>query len=298
MIRHQKRSVRGAAFTLIELLVVIAIIGILIGLLLPAVQKIREAANRLSCQNNLKQIGLAFHNHHDTLRYFPTGGWFPYTAPNYVQGRPAVGADQHAGWGFQILPFMEGDNVWKGGQATNDVDRAILAIGTPNPLFFCPSRRSTQTVTYKDNYLPSLNGGLITHALCDYAASNKDGNGIIQQFKPTRIADITDGTSQTLLVGEKRINLMFLGLRQTDDNQGYTAGYNLDTVRKTSRPPAQDYSAPTGDGLSMFGASHPGRFNALFADGSVRPISYSIDRTTFSLLGNKSDGQVINLDDF
>ena len=298
MIRHQKRSVRGAAFTLIELLVVIAIIGILIALLLPAVQKVRESANRLKCQNNLKQIGLAFHNHHDQLRYFPSGGWYPYTAPNYLQGQPAVGANQYAGWGFQILPFMEGDNTWKGGQATSDVDRALVAIGTANPLFFCPSRREPQTVIYKDNYLPPLNNGLITHALCDYAASNKDGTGVIQQFKPTRIADITDGTSQTLLVGEKRINLMFLGTRQTDDNQGYTAGYNLDTVRKTSRPPAQDYSAPMGDGLSMFGSSHPGRFNALFADGSVRPISYSIDRTTFSLLGNKSDGQVINSDDF
>jgi prepilin-type processing-associated H-X9-DG protein/prepilin-type N-terminal cleavage/methylation domain-containing protein len=298
MIRHQKRSVRGAAFTLVELLVVIAIIGVLIGLLLPAVQKVRESANRLSCQNNLKQIGLAFHNHHDQFRFFPSGGWYPYTAPNYLQGQPVVGADQHAGWGFQILPFMEGDNVWKGGQATNDVDRALVAIGTPNPLFFCPSRRPPQTVIYKDNYLPPLNGGPVTHALCDYAASNKDGTGIIQQFKPTRIADIADGTSQTLLVGEKRLNLAFLGTKQSDDNQGYTAGYNLDTVRKTSRPPGQDYSAPLGDGQGMFGSSHPGRFNALFADGSVRPISYSIDRKTFSLLGNKSDGQVIISDDF
>jgi prepilin-type N-terminal cleavage/methylation domain-containing protein/prepilin-type processing-associated H-X9-DG protein len=298
MIRPYKRSVRGAAFTLIELLVVIAIIGVLIGLLLPAVQKIRESANRLKCQNNLKQIGLAFHNHHDTLRYFPTGGWYPYTAPNYLQGQPAVGADQHAGWAFQILPFMEGDNVWKGGQATKDVDRALVAIGTPNPLFFCPSRREPQTITYKDNYLPPLNGGPVNHALCDYAASNKEGTGIVKQFKPTRIADISDGTSQTLLVAEKRMNLAFLGSKQTDDNQGYTAGWNLDTVRHTNRPPAQDYSAPVGDGLGMFGSSHPGRFNALFADGSVRPISYSIDRTTFSLLGNKSDGQVINSDDF
>jgi prepilin-type N-terminal cleavage/methylation domain-containing protein/prepilin-type processing-associated H-X9-DG protein len=294
---HVKRGVRCVAFTLIELLVVIAIIGILIGLLLPAVQKVREAANRVSCQNHLKQIGLAFHNHHDHFRYFPSGGWYPYTAPNYSQGAPAVGDNQYAGWAFQILPFIEAENVWRGGQATNTVDQALVAIGTPNPLFFCPSRRPPQTVTYKDNYLPPLNGGLITHALCDYAASNKDGNGIIQQFKPIRIADIKDGTSQTLMVGEKRLNLMFLGDRQPDDNQGYTAGFNLDTVRKTSRPPGPDYSAPTGDGQSMFGSSHPGRFNALFGDGSVRPISYTIDRLTFLLLGNKSDGQIIDMSD-
>jgi prepilin-type processing-associated H-X9-DG protein len=242
---------------------------------------------------------LAFHNHHDHFRYFPSGGWYDYTAPNYIQGQPAIGANQYAGWGFQILPFIEAENVWRGGLATNDVDRALAAIGTPNQLFFCPSRRPPQTVTYTDNYLPPLTGGKITHALCDYAASNKEGTGIVQQFKITRIAEITDGTSQTLLVGEKRMNLYYLGSKQTDDNQGYTSGWNLDTVRKTSRPPGPDYSAPTGDGLGMFGSSHPGRFNALFADGSVRPISYTIDRLTFSLLGNKRDGQVIpSSDDF
>jgi prepilin-type N-terminal cleavage/methylation domain-containing protein/prepilin-type processing-associated H-X9-DG protein len=289
---------RPAGFTLIELLVVIAIIGVLLGLLLPAVQKVREAANRLSCQNNLKQIGLAFHNHHDTLHYFPAGGWYSYTPPTYSNGAPAVGEQQQAGWGFQILPYIEADNTWRGGQATTDSARAMVAIGTPNKLFFCPSRRGPQTVTYPDNYQPPLTTGQVTRALCDYAASNKEGTGVVRQFKPVRIADITDGTSNTLLVGEKRMNLAYLGQKQIDDNQGYTVGWNYDTVRKTTQQPAPDYSAPVGDGGGLFGSSHPGRFNAVFADGSVHPISYSVSKTVFKLLGDKSDGLAFSSDDY
>jgi prepilin-type N-terminal cleavage/methylation domain-containing protein/prepilin-type processing-associated H-X9-DG protein len=288
--RHRRAAGARGGFTLIELLVVLAIIGTLIGLLLPAVQKVRETAARMDCANNLHQIGLAFHNHHDSHGYFPSGGWFSYTPPTYVNGQPVPAPQQQAGWGFQILPFIEATNTWKAG--------AAVAIGTPNKTFFCASRRQPQTVIYPDDYRPRVGGGLIPHALCDYAASNKEGTGVVRQFLSTRIADITDGTSNTLLVGEKRMNLAYLGQRQIDDNQGYTVGFNLDTIRKTNRPPAPDYSAPTGDGNGQFGASHPGKFNAVLADGSVRGIAYAIDPKVFKYLGNKSDGHSITGDDF
>ncbi|HKA45962.1 MAG TPA: DUF1559 domain-containing protein, partial [Burkholderiales bacterium] len=275
-------------FTLIELLVVIGIIGVLMGLLVPAVQKVREAAARAQCQNNLKQIGLAFHHHHDQRRTFPSGGWANWTPPTYVNGQPLVGREQKAGWGFQILPYIEGENVWRAG--------AVVAIATPNQVFFCPSRRPPQTVTFLDSYNPPLTGGQLTHALCDYGASNLEGTGVVRQIEPVRIAEITDGTSNTLLVGEKRLNLAFMGQPQHDDNEGYTCGWDQDTVRRTNRQPAPDFFG-VGNGQRRFGSSHPGQFNAVFSDGSVRGIRYGIRGRLFRLLGDKADGTPVNVDD-
>jgi prepilin-type processing-associated H-X9-DG protein len=228
--------------------------------------------------------------HHDELGYFPTGGWNASSPPTYIDGRPAVGQEQRAGWGFQILPYLEQSDVWLGGQATNDKDRAALAVSTPIKVFFCPSRRKPQTVSYADDYQPSLTGGNTAHALCDYAASNREGTGVVRQYVPVTIEQVTKGTSNTLMVSEKRLNLQLLGQpNNTDDNQGYTCGWNNDTIRKVSRQPKPDFWAPSGDGLGAFGSSHPLRFNALFTDGSVRSIPYAINKNIFMTLGDIND---------
>jgi prepilin-type N-terminal cleavage/methylation domain-containing protein/prepilin-type processing-associated H-X9-DG protein len=283
------------AFTLIELLVVIAIIAVLIALLVPAVQKVREAASRLACQNNLKQIGLAFHNYHGTNRAFPTGGWDWNSPPTINNGQPAVGAQQQAGWGYQILPFIEADAAWRGGQATTDTGRILVAIGTPNPIFFCPSRRGPQVVMFAH---PDYMGGVqAARALCDYGASNLERTGVVDRYQPMTVANITDGLSNTLLAGDKRVNLARMGQPNTDDILGYTAGWDDETMRQTEYLPMPDYTDPTtSDSIARFGSSHTGGFNAAFADGSVRNISYAIQKTTFSLIGNRSDGQPIPAD--
>jgi prepilin-type N-terminal cleavage/methylation domain-containing protein/prepilin-type processing-associated H-X9-DG protein len=281
-------------FTLVELLVVIAIIGALVALLLPAVQAARESARRISCLNNLKQIGLAFQNHHGSFNFFPSGGWDWNTPPTFIGGSPAVGAQQQAGWAYQILPFLEADNTFRGSGAT-DNDRIISAIGATNKTFFCPSRRRPQAVLF--SHPDYLSGVQALHALCDYAGSNLEGTGVVQQKTPGRFSQITDGTTATLMVAEKRFNRERMGQAQSDDNIGYTAGWDEDTIRRTDLMPRPDYRGPVSDDeLFRFGSSHAAGFNAVFADGSVRSLSYTIDKTLFGYLGNKGDGQAVNND--
>jgi prepilin-type N-terminal cleavage/methylation domain-containing protein/prepilin-type processing-associated H-X9-DG protein len=289
---------KRAGFTLIELLVVIAIIAVLVALLIPAVQKVRDAANRAQCQNNLKQMGLAVLGHLDTFNYFPSGGTSWLIPPTYVRpGVPASGPHQLGGWVFPLLPYLEQTEVWKGGGGLSIEECQIVAISTPIPTFFCPARRAPMVLEPVPNWYPP--NQTFGHAVWDYGGSNLNETGdtgvIAYGYVGHRLADITDGLSQTALAGDARKCLCLLGQYQSDDNEGYTAGWDHDTLRFTNELPEPDHNdCSHDDGYQRFGSSHAGGFNMVFCDGGVHFLSYGIDLATFTLMGDIADGQVID----
>jgi prepilin-type N-terminal cleavage/methylation domain-containing protein/prepilin-type processing-associated H-X9-DG protein len=276
-----------SGFTLIELLVVIAIIAVLIGLLLPAVQKVREAAARLQCSNNLKQMGLAFHNHHDTLGRFPYGGvQVPLSGGSQADVAQATpeGREPSWSWAYNILPYVEQNNLHK---ETN----SALVRSTPVKIYYCPSRRSAQ----------AYNGT----AKIDYAGNagtaNDGANGVVMKtpLGAIRLTDILDGTNCTVLLGEKQMNRGAFG-QSTDDNESYcTPGWNGDweVYRVGSGQPAPDFNqsgSPVPAPTHAFGSAHASGFNAVFCDGSVRFIRYSVNGSTWSRACTRNDNQTLN----
>ncbi len=268
-------------FTLIELLVVIAIIAILIALLLPAVQQAREAARRVQCRNNLKQIGIALHNYHDMHNALPAAG---DNGPAINCCAPDVGRYDAVNWTFRILPGLEQDNVYEAALNNWNVLRTIVT-----PPYYCPSRRS-----------PGLYGDV---GKSDYSASvgTDHTNGMFLRFRDGTIGyeDVTDGLSNTLAIGETRIHNA--GPCCGDNESAYISGFLDDVERRTLGPPGPDLrsSEPTDPNLAdrRFGSAHSGGFHALLGDGSVRLVRYAVDLTVYKNFGSRNDGQVFGTDE-
>lgn len=325
-------SARG--FTLVELLVVIAIIGILIALLLPAVQAAREAARRTQCTNNLKQMSLAMLAHHETYGALPTAGWFSLWLgdPNF-----GFGPEQSGGPFYQMLPFMEQRQIFDLGRGATGVDftnAQLLLAATPIAALNCPTRRSP--ITYPNTYGYKTAGTPKFVARSDYAmnvgesSTNDLGGGPPSRrvaedprywqwpipgadpnwvftgvmaprmpvFQPITLAMISDGTTSTYLMGEKAVNpdRYATGTDGSDDQCAYV-GFDNDIGRITAvwarpdlpMPPVPD--TPGAGKEYQFGSAHVGAVNMALCDGSVRPVSYSIDLTTHRYLGNRMDGK-------
>jgi len=280
-------QVRRRAFTLVELLVVIAIIGILVALLLPAVQAARESARRTECQNNLKQIGLGFQNHHDQYNLLPTGGNDYFSSLTLTTGVPQIVNRQGWGWMYQILPFIEQGNLWN--QPSDVVIRA-----TPVKSYFCPSRRQPMVIGGRAVNDYAGCAGLYTST--GYAwGDGVTGCVVRSNQSPLSFAAIRDGLSNTVLVGEKRLDTLAIGSAQCDDNEGYTSGWDWDIVRWGNDPPMRDRKA--GDQCEvLFGSAHPAGINVVLADGSVRIVRYGVDRIVFQRACQRADGNDVDME--
>ena len=265
-----------SAFTLVELLVVIAIIGVLVALLLPAVQYAREAANRMSCGNNLKQIGLALHNYHDVHRRLPPG-WIA----------PAADPEGPTGWAWAslILPQMEQANLH---------DRIDFAVPVADPLhldermvvipsYQCPSDGNDETFSADNLQFARANyvGVFGTLEIEDVPSA---GDGVFYHLSKIKFASITDGLSNTLLVGERSSKIEYStwsGVAPIDEAMARVVG-------STEHPP-NDEEAHFDD----FSSNHATGAHFALGDGSVRLITDQIDESVYSGLATRAGGESV-----
>ena len=323
-------------FTLVELLVVVSIIGILVGLLLPAVDAAREAGRRAQCANNLKQLALGCLAHEEVQTYLPTGGWTWWWA-----GDPDRGTDmrQPGGWDYTVLPYIGQQAMYDMGlgQSIADKKTAFAQRGQmPIPTFYCPTRRRPQGYLsagplpgYPHSYSSANAGDVILQARSDYAANAgtnenncwwweapiKDdpsfadvpnylasiyqqygfhsADGVVYLLSTVKMAMITDGASNTYLLGEKNLNPDHYtdGMEATDNNPLY-AGFDWDWERWASGGPLAmrpDWTITTRSAGALGRAEHG------HCDGSVHWISYSIEPATHADLCSRNDGNAIDL---
>ncbi|MDW7993911.1 MAG: DUF1559 domain-containing protein [Gemmatales bacterium] len=309
-------------FTLIELLVVIAIIGLLMALLLPAIQRVREAANRMRCGNNLSQIAMAFHNLHNDYNVFPTGG--AGLNGSLVNGQPGGPVDQNWGWAYQILPYMELQQVHAllPGIVSPNSNANNAITQTPVASYFCPSRRrpglnssGRAGIDYYGNggvsgpFTPTGQPTYSSPPYGDWTASGTvirsgPGHNHTQRRAVSLDGGIPDGTSNTLLVAEKAFQTTQVNQMPPYDDESYVSGWQAsanDTIGTGSIQPRQDTNtAPTSVGLGGttvfgFGSMHPGSFNAVMADRSLRRIRYSVTlNPTLMMVCVRDDAGTIN----
>lgn len=327
-----RRTLR-AGFTLIELLVVIAIIAILIGLLLPAVQKVREAAARAKCSNNLKQIGLALHGYHDTYRQFPGGasdgtwaGAGSTACCNWVEGSNGAHREGYS-WLYQILPFIEQGQV-----------QAIVAGGTVNatviPVYTCPSSRAPgiDGSVFKADYAGSVGTAITNNSdgmMIHTSVTSENGTKLFA-YSLITTASVHDGLSNTLFVAEKWLHPIAQGnSRDGGNNEPWcNAGWDEDVIRATGTGtntfsctncmgktdgsavtvdfrPKPNIQSTIGAGANgtggtfwqpMFGSSHTGGLNVVLGDGSVRFVSFNVTGPAWAAAGTRAGSETLNLD--
>ncbi|MBN2579787.1 MAG: DUF1559 domain-containing protein [Pirellulales bacterium] len=332
MRQDYRKATRG--FTLVELLVVIAIIGILIALLLPAIQSAREAARQITCSNNLRQIGEAAQHHLVSQGFFPTCGWGYSWVGDPDRG---FGKSQPGGWIYNIMPFCEMKKLHDQGMGSSaTIKKSILrmSMGTPVSFMNCPTRRPAMAFPAPISWGQPANANAGPQARSDYAVNAgdywtvgayKEDFGDYDKFEKTQTGvsysrstigtkKIQDGLSNTYFAGEKNLNPDdYLTGQDWADNGPMFEGHDWDVVRWTGHwvnkkimsqndpiyyPPKRDRPGDA-TGIYNFGSAHRNGCNMVFCDGSCHLVSYQVDQELHRRLGNRCDPrdhQVVDLD--